>query len=84
MKTKVNCIVCAKCGDIIYSRARHDFHWCSCGDIAVDGGLDYMRIIYKNEFPKQITKTVNASKEELFRDWNLRLDKFGVIKSLTR
>jgi len=34
---------CRKCGDIIESKHRHDFVWCSCKAIAVDGGLDYLR-----------------------------------------
>jgi len=34
---------CAKCGDIIESTNRHDFVTCGCGEISVDGGLDYLR-----------------------------------------
>jgi len=34
---------CNKCKDIIESRDRHDFKWCSCHSIFVDGGKDYMR-----------------------------------------
>jgi len=40
-----NCAKCAECGDVIESRHRHDFVWCKCGAIAVDGGQDYMRRI---------------------------------------
>lgn len=36
---------CRKCGDVIESRHVHDFVWCSCKAIAVDGGLDYLRRI---------------------------------------
>jgi hypothetical protein len=36
---------CAKCGQIIFSRSRHDFVSCKCGAIAVDGGMDYRRIV---------------------------------------
>jgi hypothetical protein len=38
-----NSVKCHKCGDVIYSAHRHDFKWCSCGNIAVDGGTDYLR-----------------------------------------
>jgi hypothetical protein len=82
--TEVNCIVCPKCKDIIYSRASHDFHYCSCGEVAVDGGFDYLRFCYKDVKPEIVVKTVNASKGELFHDWNNRLDKFGSIKPLTK
>ena len=43
---KVQAIVCPKCGDTLFSRARHDFRYCSCGEVAVDGGFDYVRIVY--------------------------------------
>ena len=35
---------CLKCGDIIRSTFRHDFRYCSCYNIFVDGGNDYLRI----------------------------------------
>ena len=34
---------CRKCGTIIESKHRHDFVWCECRSIFVDGGLDYIR-----------------------------------------
>jgi hypothetical protein len=34
---------CRKCNDIIESVYRHDFKFCSCGSIFVDGGKDYIR-----------------------------------------
>lgn len=37
---------CNKCGDIIYSSHRHDFNSCSCGEVSVDGGMDYIRRTY--------------------------------------
>ena len=39
----VNKIKCNKCGDIIESRTVHDFKFCKCGAVAVDGGKDYLR-----------------------------------------
>lgn len=38
---------CLKCGDIIVSKHRHDFVTCSCGNVSVDGGLDYCRRNFK-------------------------------------
>lgn len=38
-----NAVKCLACGDTIRSRNRHDFVWCSCGNIAVDGGSWYMK-----------------------------------------
>jgi hypothetical protein len=34
---------CRLCGDIIESVHRHDFKWCKCGEIYVDGGKAYIR-----------------------------------------
>ena len=42
-KILVNKIQCNKCKDIIESKYVHDFKWCSCKSIAVDGGLEYLR-----------------------------------------
>ena len=46
---KINRIKCNLCGDIIQSFHTHDFKRCKCGRVAVDGGLDYARRIYKKE-----------------------------------
>lgn len=55
----VNKIQCKKCKDIIESKHVHDFKWCKCKSIAVDGGLEYLRrignfedIIELSEFEK--------------------------------
>ena len=58
-KILVNKIQCKKCKDIIESKHVHDFKWCKCKSIAVDGGLEYLRrignfedIIELSEFEK--------------------------------
>lgn len=38
-----NQVECIKCGDKPYSANRHDFKYCKCGSIAVDGGMDYLK-----------------------------------------
>ena len=43
MKIKRNAIKCNHCGDVIESVHVHDFKWCSCGTVFVDGGKDYCR-----------------------------------------
>lgn len=40
----MNKIKCLKCGDEIESKYRHDFKYCKCGAVAIDGGNDYQRI----------------------------------------
>jgi len=34
---------CRRCDTVIESRSRHEMVWCTCGAVAVDGGLDYLR-----------------------------------------
>lgn len=36
-------IRCPRCKDEIYSDHRHDFKYCSCKYVFVDGGRDYLR-----------------------------------------
>ncbi len=43
MRILVNKIQCKKCGDIIESLSVHDFKFCKCGAVAVDGGHAYLR-----------------------------------------
>ncbi|MBQ9731148.1 MAG: hypothetical protein IJV94_03400 [Bacilli bacterium] len=43
-----NSAKCLKCGDKIVSKHRHDYVTCSCGNISVDGGLDYCRRSFKD------------------------------------
>jgi hypothetical protein len=38
-----NRIMCQSCGDVIESKHRHDFVWCKCQAVAVDGGRSYLR-----------------------------------------
>ena len=44
-----NQIKCLKCGDIIRSKNRHDFRYCSCKQIAVDGGSWYGKRLFQEE-----------------------------------
>lgn len=66
-KILVNKIQCKKCNDIIESKHVHDFKWCTCKSIAVDGGLEYLRrvgnlenIIELSEFEKN-QEVINES-----------------------
>lgn len=38
-----NAVKCLKCNTVIESKHRHDFVSCPCGNISVDGGLEYQR-----------------------------------------
>ena len=34
---------CKRCNDIIESKSGHDFVWCKCHSVFVDGGHSYLR-----------------------------------------
>lgn len=38
-----NVIRCNHCGDVIESKSVHDFRWCRCHTVFVDGGQEYLR-----------------------------------------
>ena len=42
----MNAAKCNNCGDIIESKHVHDFITCSCGQLSVDGGLEYAKRVY--------------------------------------
>jgi len=80
VKLKIQAIKCKKCEDIIFSRADHDFHHCSCRNIFVDGGFSYLRCGAKdlNDI-ENIKIELDVTKKELYDDWNKGINKFGVI-----
>ena len=43
-----NAAKCLLCEDIIESKHVHDFVTCKCGNVSVDGGLDYCKRLYKD------------------------------------
>lgn len=43
-----NAIKCKHCGDIIESTWEHDFKFCSCKSVAVDGGHTYLKRCFKD------------------------------------
>lgn len=42
-KLTKNAARCINCNTIIESKHVHDFRWCQCKTIFVDGGLEYAR-----------------------------------------
>ena len=80
----VTALKCPKCGDVIYSRVRHDMRYCTCRAVFIDGGRDYTRI---GSGPENSIEgimihqiQVDATDGDLFYDWNMKEDKFGLIK----
>lgn len=80
---KVMGVKCSACQEIIYSRAHHDYHFCSCGKTSVDGGRDYLRYGWDPSTPppERVDIEVDATEKELYDDWNKSKDKFGRVKT---
>ena len=82
----VNAIQCHQCGDIIFSRARHDFRGCTCGTVAIDGGFDYTKTTYNPEVVKDGVKLfkleIEQTKPQLWDDWNSGNNQYGLIKMI--
>ena len=58
-KILINKIKCNKCGDIIESIHGHDFKYCQCGAVAVDGGKDYLRRVGYHEDWEELSEYEN-------------------------
>lgn len=43
-----NAIRCKYCGEVIESKSIHDYKYCSCKSVAVDGGHEYLKRSFKN------------------------------------
>ena len=59
-----NKIKCKFCGDIIESKNRHDFKFCSCGKCAVDGGHDYLKRSFSGDNPEECFEDLSVVIEE--------------------
>ncbi len=82
---KITAIKHKVCGDIIYSRANHDFKTCSCPldkYIAIDGGQGnkYYRVIGNPDEVIEADFELDVTKQELYDDWNSRADKYEIIR----
>lgn len=62
-----NAVICNVCDDLIFSKTRHDFVECKCGNIAVDGGQEYLRRVGKGITDRTYTDISWELPEELYR-----------------
>jgi len=84
---RVTGVFCEKCGVAVYSRARHDFRYCKCGNVAVDGGphflgssdSNYMQVSYKDPSTAFMAKISigGLTKKDLAIDWAEKKDDLG-------
>lgn len=60
-RIRTNKIKYKKCGVIIESTNVHDFKWCSCGRIAVDGGHEYLRRVGNKEDYEELSHFIQLA-----------------------
>ncbi|RAU20740.1 hypothetical protein CU669_16790 [Paramagnetospirillum kuznetsovii] len=56
-----NAIRCHSCGGIAESRSRHHMAHCTCGLVAADGGMEYLRRVCDAEFQELSTFVYDTS-----------------------
>lgn len=61
----VNKVRCLHCNDVIESKHGHDFKFCSCKHVFVDGGKNYKRRGWSSE-PPRFAEIDEDGKETLF------------------
>lgn len=72
---------CPNCEDRIYSRFRHDYQTCTCQQVMVDGGMEYLRhngagvdesiVITTEHFIQLLGAITDSSKNELGKICNI-------------
>tara|TARA_Y100000310_G_scaffold225916_1_gene227986 strand:+ start:288 stop:575 length:288 start_codon:yes stop_codon:yes gene_type:complete len=62
-------VQCLSCLDIIQSMYRHDFKFCKCNNIAVDGGGEYLKISYTPGYEYEILDPELATDENQLKHW---------------
>jgi hypothetical protein len=84
-KLEVLGVQCPSCKDLIFSRAAHDFRYCSCEKIAIDGGFDYHKISGDTFNAKFfIINLKSLSVGDLWNDYNYSVNKYGRIKNYSK
>lgn len=79
---KVQAYRCPRCNEILYSRANHDFRYCPCDNMFVDGGQQSPRCGWMQGHPaEKMEIEVKADIHQLYDDWNYAHDKFGRISN---
>lgn len=85
-----NQVLCLKCGDTPYSSHTHDFKYCKCGSVAVDGGLSYLRRVFDEDSSyKELSislpeKAVEAAIKEIDNAKETGRNSFGLLCAAMR
>lgn len=76
----INAVQCKGCNDIIFSRSQTDERYCSCKSSSIVGGID--KIDFKSKKGCiELKISIDTGIRELYEDWALWNDKYGIIKN---
>ena len=70
-----NRAICLECNTEIESTHRHDFVRCPCGNLAVDGGKDYLKRVAKDFNKCKETSIIAEDKTPEEMDYDEKLSK---------
>lgn len=86
-----NQVECLLCGDKPFSAHHHDFKSCKCGNVAVDGGADYLKRTGKRETWKELSIVIaedslnnilDTAQEMVDTGRNTRGVVYGILRQL--
>ncbi len=60
---KINKVRCLFCNTVIESVHRHDFKWCACEAVAVDGGCEYLKRVWTGDNPEECYEELSEFNE---------------------
>jgi hypothetical protein len=79
-----NMAKCKKCGETIESKHRHDFVWCKCESIAVDGGKDYLKRVGDIENIIELSEMTEETKKVIGIFGGAGSGKTSIIEDLCK
>lgn len=71
-------IKCSECNNRVFSFSRHDMQYCKCGQCAIDGGFDYIKVTGTAETIRSTIKDSLSLIREQFI-WTRRYDKNNTL-----
>ena len=60
----INSVRCLRCNEIIRSKNQHDFVWCKCKNVAVDGGSWYLKRVGGEKGYEDLSEMYDDVKDE--------------------
>ena len=79
-----NRVKCKLCSEVIESFHRHDFKWCSCHSIAVDGGRDYLKRCGNIDAYEELSEYTDAPEIPLPRNKKLSSGEIAFLLDLLK